>query len=71
MVEENSVKLDDNRMLTVYYSQHEYGNNDDFKDMEAGSDIFLATVRTDQIPDWGRLTPGAMAYLDKMKVAYK
>lgn len=66
-----SVKLDDNRMLTAYYSQHEYANNDDFKDMEAGSDIFLATVRTDQIPDWGRLTPGAMAYLDKMKVAYK
>jgi len=66
-----SVRLDDRRMLTAYYSQHEYGGQENFRDMEAGSDIFLATVRTDLLPEWGRLTPGAMAYLDKMKVAYK
>ena len=66
-----SVPLDGNRMLTAYYSQHGHGSKEGFRDMEGGSDIFLATVRTDMTPEWGKLTPGAMAYLDKIGVSYK
>ena len=62
-----SVKLDDQRMLTVSYSQHEYGDQENFRDMESGSDIFLATVRTDMSPAWGKLTPGAKEFLNNMK----
>ena len=58
-------------MLTAYYSQHGHGSKEGFRDMEGGSDIFLATVRTDMAPEWGKLTPGAMAYLDKIGVSYK
>jgi len=43
----DAVKLDDRRMLVAYYSQHEHASRPDFKDMATGSDIFLATVRTD------------------------
>ena len=66
-----SVRLDDTRILTAYYSQHEYGNNEGFQDMVAGSNIYLATVRTDMLPEWGRLTPGAKSLLDKLGVKYQ
>jgi len=65
-----SVRLDDKRMLTAYYSQHEYASQEGFQDMATGSDIFLATVRTDMKPEWGPLTPGAKARLDSLEVEY-
>ncbi|OQA78306.1 MAG: hypothetical protein BWY31_04354 [Lentisphaerae bacterium ADurb.Bin242] len=60
-----AVPLDENRMLVSYYSQHEYLDDPGFRDMEGPCDIFLATVRTDGIPEWGRLTPGGREYLKK------
>ena len=61
-----AVQLDENRMLVSYYSQHEYLNDPGFRDMEGPCDIFLATVRTDGVPEWGRLTPGGREYLEKL-----
>lgn len=59
------VKLDDQRMLISYYSQHEYLNDPDFSDMDKCSDIFLAAVRTDGKIEWAKIVPYAVNLLKK------
>lgn len=66
-----SVKLDDQRMLVAYYSQHEYGGDENFRDMEGGSDIYLATVRTDMDSEWGKLTPEALKIFNTIRKEHK
>jgi hypothetical protein len=61
------VQLTENSMLVSWYSQHEYLGSSGFKDMESASDIFIAEIRTDLEPEWGRLTGYGRTKLDEMK----
>lgn len=47
--------LGPDRMLVSYYSQHLQADNPDFEDMNGGSDIFLAEVRTDAPAELGTM----------------
>ncbi|NMA44104.1 MAG: exo-alpha-sialidase [Oligosphaeraceae bacterium] len=58
------VALDDQRMLVSYYSQHDYLDQEGFKDMSGAADIYLAVVRTDALPEWGRVTSQTRAKLE-------
>ncbi len=46
------IELPGKRVLISYYSQHEY---EDF-DINGKTDIFLAVVRTDCMPEWGEVS---------------